>query len=119
MKASNGSVTVTATDNTIITSTGGGVAIAAGLSSGVGIAAAAGLAIVQNTMNNQVLAYVDAATVTATKGDVHVEADENVTINSISAEAPPRSPLGQGPPLPAQALGPIPPTLSRTRSKPT
>ena len=112
-------VSITATDNTVITSTGGGVAIAAGLTTGVGIAAAAGVAVLQNTMNNHVLAYVDAATVTATNGEVDIEADENVTINSIAREAPPRSPLGQGPPSPARAPVPIRPTTSRTRSKPT
>ncbi len=94
--ASDGAVTVTATDSTSISSTGGGVAIAAGLTTGVGIAAAAGVAVLQNTMNNHILAYVDGATVTATNGNVHIEADENVTIDSISAGGAASIAVGSG-----------------------
>ena len=83
--AQDGAVTIAATDNTLVTSSGGGVAIAAGIGAATGGAAALGLAIVQNTLSNHVLAYVDGGSVTAIGGDVQVEAFENVTIQSVSA----------------------------------
>ena len=83
--AQNGPVSITATDNTVITSSGGGVAISAGIGVGVGGALALGVAVVTNTVDNHVLAYVDGSSVTATGGDVKIESTENVTITSVSA----------------------------------
>ena len=71
---------VQATDASTVLANAGGVGVAVGLAqSGVGAAVAFGISAASNTISNQVLAYLDDATVTA-MGNVSVIATEDASI---------------------------------------
>ena len=82
--AQGGGVSLSASDNTTIATSGGGVGLALG-GGAVAVAGAVGFAVVTNTVTNQVLAYVDGSDVTAAGGDVALTATETPTITAVSA----------------------------------
>ncbi len=85
--AQGGSLSIKATDTSIITAGGGGLGVGVGVGPGLfgaGLAAAAGFAVATNDVNNSVLAYVDNSTAKATGNSVTIAATETATMTAVT-----------------------------------
>ena len=85
--AQGGSLSIDATDTSIITAGGGGLGVGVGVGPGLfgaGLAAAAGFAVATNDVNNSVLAYVDNSSASATGNSVTIAATESATMTAVT-----------------------------------
>jgi hypothetical protein len=83
--AGNGNVNVTALDTSTVTANGGGVGVGIGVASaGNGVGVTVGISAAANDVENDVWAYIDNATVSATAGNVAVSAKETATIKALT-----------------------------------
>ena len=85
--ATTGDLKVETLDDSLITADTGAVAVAISASSGNSAAIAVGVTIAENTIDNTVLATVDASQLTATLGNVEITATEAATITTTAAAA--------------------------------
>ena len=85
--SNNGNVDVKASDNATINSLTIGASLAVAAGSGQGGAITVGVSIAFNEINNQVTASLSNTTVTATGGNVDVQASDSATIDAMSVAA--------------------------------
>ena len=82
--ANGGTVKLTATDASTISSDGGGAAVAVGIGGGGGFGVAAGFAVSKNTVGNSVRAYTDASRITANSNGIELKAVESAFIEALN-----------------------------------
>src|SRR5262249_45318177 len=83
--ARNGSISLTATDNSSITANAGGFGIGLARSvAGTAIGASIGLSAATNDVEHHVLADADRSSLTSSTGDVTLSASETATIQALT-----------------------------------
>ena len=84
IKANSGSIALTAKDESTIRAASGGIAVAVAAGGGGGVGASVGVSASENDITNTIKAYIDASKVTATSGNVDLQASEKATIEALA-----------------------------------
>ncbi|MDK9703142.1 MAG: DUF4347 domain-containing protein [Sulfuritalea sp.] len=85
--ATGGALKLTATDNSHITSDGGGAAAAVGVGGGGGVGVSVGYSVSINSVTNTVRAYADASRLNATNSNIEIGANSTTTIDALNVGA--------------------------------